>query len=480
MKSEKLVLFAVSLGFACPAALAAGAPQPVDPEIASNNVRYTSLMLDIKASYDWGTAKLSEPKFSRIKFYQKEKNLPLLTSNVNVMVSLVRQGKFTATTEFELKKIYASAIAEPMDLRYYTEAVAAYDEAIRLAPDDKARNNLVVAKARYELKAAQVDPAGPNKVLEDLYQSYSDAEKFAHMREFPGHDFNGPEGRALAEKLGADKLAAWYRQQVLVNPVNREDSLDVRNSFDYKLGLCDEAIAKLPKQADEFVRAKCTLYLAMKEFGPVEKVYREALAKVPEDKPGLRCERLNDLATLYVARAERYYADSDEKLTRQAIAFWNEAAKVFTAPENAKTCKLSGRLKAPDLFRQPATQAFLIRDYKLAAAWLDRYAQFLGEKAAKDPWICGCRGDLAYYAGDYAAAVKWYETPEKDFADGPTRIKYPNSHQRYAGALNALGEYEKCLKAVEKCPNPYRSSFGALNKFNRKVLEARLRARQGE
>lgn len=466
--------------FACSAVLAADkkeASQPVDPEVASNNVRYASLMLDIQASYDWGTAKLSEPKFSRIKFYQKAKNLPLLSSNINTMVSLVRAGKFTATTEFALKRLYATAIAEPMDLRYYKEAVAAYDEAIRLAPEGKERNALVIAKARYELKAAQVDPAGPNKVLEDLYQSYSDAEKLAQIGNFPGHDYNGPEGRALSEKTGEAALSRWYARQVENNrsrPINPDDPLDMRNSFDYKLAMCDEAIAKFPDRKDQFLRAKCALWLDMKEFAPVEKVYREALEKAPADKPAVRCAALHNLAKLYVARAERYYADPDEKLSRTAIGFWDEAAKVIIEGDKKVVDEVNrGWSKAADYFTGPIRQAFLIRDWKLAAEWLDRYAQFLGEKAAKDPWICGCRGDLAYYAGNWAEAVKWYETPEKDFKDGPTRIPYPNSHQRYVGALNALGEHAKCLEALKKCPNM--GTFRAFNDYNRRILEVKCK-----
>lgn len=423
----------------------------------ADEARYESLLLDIQASYDWGVAKLSKPKFSRVKFYHKPKNLPLLTSNITEMVTLVRQGKLAFTSEFELRKVYATALAEPMDLRYYKEAVAAYDEAIRLAPDEKSRKALVTTRARYELKAAQVDPAGPAKVLEEVFASYTDAEKLERIGDFPGHDYIGSEGRALSEKAGPAALARWYLKQVEPRPLVPDDPLDPRNSFDRKLALCDEAAAKCPDQAESFRRAKRALWREMRAFGPWEKDCREALAKVPSDKPDRRCPCLDDLAAVLVARAERYSADPDEALSRQAIACWEEAA---------------GLRPAAKRFQQAITQAFLIRDWKLAGAWLDRYAKFLGEKGEKDPWICGCRGDLACYAGDWAAAVKWYETPEKDFADGPVRVPYPNSHQRYAGALNAIGEYAKCLEALKKCPNF--GSFRSLNAVNRKTLEARL------
>ena len=486
MESKNRFAVAALAVFACSAVLAADkkeASQPVDPEVASNNVRYASLMLDIQASYDWGTAKLSKPKFSRIKFYHKEKNLPLLSSNINTMVSLVRAGKFTATTEFALKRLYATAIAEPMDLRYYKEAVAAYDEAIRLAPDDKARNALVIAKARYELKAAQVDPAGPTKILEDLYQSYTDAEKLAQIGNFPGHSYDGPEGRELSEKVGADALARWYARQVENNrsrPINPDDPLDVRNSFDYKLAMCDEAIAKFPDRKDQFLRAKCVLWLAMKDFASVEKVYRETLQKAPADKPLARFDALHNLGKLYAARAERYYADPDEKLSRTALGFWDEAMKLVEGQDAKKVLgarpwlfNVSDHGVEPEFFTAPVRQAIMIRDYKFASEWLDRTAKVKGEKAAKDPWICGCRGDLAYYAGDWAEAVKWYETPEKDFKDGPSRIPYPNSHQRYAGALNAIGEHAKCLEALKKCPNM--GTFRALNDYNRRILEIKCK-----
>ena len=487
MRFPQCIPFVVSTLAVALSATVLAAPkkeEPVDPEVASNNVRYTSLILDIKAAWDWNTAEYSPPIFSRLKLYHGRKNLPLLTSNVTEMVTLVRAGKLTIITEPELKKIYAISLADPMDLRYYKEAIAAYDEAIRIAPDDKARNALVIDKARYELQADQVDPAGPTKVLEDLFRSYTDKEKLAQIGKFPGHSYDGPEGRALAEKVGEEALKNWYLRQAQLNlsrPLNRDDPLDFRNSFDYKFAMCDEGMAKFPKWKSDFLAAKCTLWLAMDDFAPVEKVYRERLANVPADKPVARFLALYELGKLYVARAARFYAAPDEKLSRTALGFWDEAMKILEGKDgkavfdcNRPWLFYTGRKgNEPEFFMSAVRQAIQIRDYKLASEWLDRYVKVNGEKKLKDPWVCGCRGDLAYYAGNWAEAVKWYETPEKGFKDGPTLAKYPNSHQRYAGALNAIGEYAKCLEALKKCPNI--GSYRTIYASDAKVLEAKIK-----
>lgn len=481
---NRFALAALAVALSATVLAAPKQKEPVDPEIASNNVRYTSLMLDIKAAWDWGTAKLSEPKFSRLKFYHKEKNLPLLTSNITTMVTLVRAGKFTATTEYDLRRLYAETLAFPMDLRYYKETVAGYDEAIRLAPNDKQRSDMIIGKARYELQAAQIDPAEPTKVLENLYQSYTDKEKLAQIGKFPGHSYDGPEGKALAEKVGEEALKNWYLRQARLDrshPLNPNDPLDFRNSFDYKFAMCDEGMAKFPKWKEEFRSAKCTLWLDMNDFAPVEKVYRERLANAPADNPLARFDALYSLGELYATRAERFYAAPDEKLSRTALGFWDEAMKILEGKDGKKVLHggkgwlFHGDVShdtEPKFFMSAVRQAILIRDYKLASEWLDRYVKFKGEEMEKDPWVCGCRGDLAYYAGNWAEAVKWYETPEKRFKDGPTLVKYPNSHQRYAGALNALGEYAKCLEALKKCPKF--GSYRTIHASDAKVLEAKI------
>ena len=453
---------------------AAPAKPPLDPEVEANDKRLLPLLLDAKATYDGQIARQSNP--SRLKFYHKPKDFKKIAADLGEIERLAKDGKTTVATVFDVKRVRAKVYADPLDLSCYDEAVSAYDALVAAAPTDKDRLDARFERATYLLNARQVEASVPQRELDEVFAALPEPERLKRMTEFPGHDYDGPEGRALAEKVGESGLADWYRSQVQIHHLIREDALDVRNSYDYKIALCDEAIAKLPKRSDEFVRLKCALLMKMHDFVSAERICRERLEQAPADDPGVRCECLNDLATLYVARAARYYSDPDEKLIRQAVAFWDEAVKVFTAPENAKRRKATGRFNVTELFRQPIRQAILICDYKLAAAWLDRYAQFLGEKAAKDPWICGCRGDLAYYAGDYAAAVKWYETPEKGFADAPSRRAYPNSHYRYMGALNALGEYEKCLKALEKCPAPYRSEWIQINAVGKAAVEARLKA----
>jgi len=91
-------------------------------------------------------------------------------------------------------------------------------------------------------------------------------------------------------------------------------------------------------------------------------------------------------------------------------------------------------------------------------------------KGKPDAWLGVRIADAYFETGDYQAAVSWYEKyPNFKPCDG-----FPNSYQRYAGALYALGRYEDCLKIVDKLPSV--GTFKDTNAYYRHVLEEKIAA----
>lgn len=217
------------------------------------------------------------------------------------------------------------------------------------------------------------------------------------------------------------------------------DELAEENTIEYRLAKCDEAAAKATDEATRnFFRGRKVTLLA------VLRRYNEAMALAKE----LKDEGL--LAQVCRRRAARYYAQPNEKLMREAIAHYLKA--------------IEGKANNRNL--RPLVADYLsIKDYKAVIELPTRFPA-----VNPDMWLGVRIADAHYELGDYATSVAWYaKYPNFKPSEG-----FPNSYQRYAGALYALGRYEECLAIVDKLPTV--GTFKDTNAYYRHVLTEKIAA----
>ena len=219
------------------------------------------------------------------------------------------------------------------------------------------------------------------------------------------------------------------------------DELAEENTLEYRLAKCDEAAAKASDEATRnlFRGRKVTILAALRR-------YDEAMALARE----LKNEELQ--ASVCRARAARYYAPPDEKWTREAIA---HGLKAVEGKETSRNLR-------------PVAEDFIaLKDHKGLVETMVRLT-----KGKPDAWLGVRIGDAYYEMGDWQSAVGWYEKyPNFKPCEG-----FPNSYQRYAGALYALGRYEECLKIVDKLPTV--GTFKDTNAYYRHILAAKIAERK--
>lgn len=379
---------------------------------------------------------------------------------VAALAAVAAHGMTTRGDELA-KKAYACS--NPINLRNYDAAKRAFDEALAAQEDADRRARVAHAYATYLFKCGQEPAEACEKMQLDAYNTpgISAATRLALLRDgVPGLDYRR-EGRKLAEESKDQNLLKQWYSTVTAPPGWKDraarDPLDPENCADWRLGMCDEALAKLePRFHAEFVRRKVQIYTAMSKWAEAETLVLGQLAAITNATDRRRAGPLGELAALYAERAARYYQKPDDALSRKAIGYWEEALRLD--PRNG------------GLMRKVIERAMLLDDYDLASKWLDAYTAIQKDRKP-DAWTCAVRGDIAYYRADYEQAVKWYQTFEK-FPDGPAVVRIPNSHQRFAGALYATGRYEECLKAIDGCPNFW--SFKDTNAQYRRILKAKI------
>ncbi|MCQ2388294.1 MAG: hypothetical protein MJ138_01115 [Kiritimatiellae bacterium] len=386
-----------------------------------NDTAVNALRRKVEDTWNWHNAK-------------KAKDFAEVTSNVNEIVRLVtlKEGAARAMTVADAKLLLARAYARPVNLRLLEQAKKSYADAIAAAPEaDK-------AKVRAEL-----------------------ADYLADAGQAPK-----PPAAAKAKPPVSDQkaLREWYANQTADRPSwsrGAFDALAPEECLDYKLKACDDAMAELSDPAARawFRDRKASLLVGACKWSEAEAIYLEKLAEIKDPLSTSRMSAYCVLADFYARRAARYYEKPDRALSMKSISFWEEALRID--PKN------TGNM------RPIVTQAFLLEDWDLAKKWLDKMVAARGGKT--DEFIAACYGDVAYYAGDYAAAVEWYEKHPK-LVDPPQRVRIPNVHQRHTGALFALGRYEDCLKSIDKCPNFW--SFKDTNAYYRRVLKAKIEAQK--
>jgi len=254
----------------------------------------------------------------------------------------------------------------------------------------------------------------------------------------------GPTSVSAAANKAVAELHAAYDSVTTPTKASTRyggyDELAEENTSEYRLAKCEEAIAKSPDDATRsfFRSRKVSLLVALRR-------YDEAMAFAKE----MKSESLQ--ATVCRARAARYYAPPDEKWTREAIAHELKA--------------IEGREDNRNL-RPVASDLIALQDYKGLLALQDLL------KGKPDAWLGVRFGDACYETGDYPAAVSWYEK-YPNFKPGEG---FPNSYQRYAGALYALGRYEDCLKIVDKLPTV--GTFKDTNAYYRHILAEKIAAQK--
>lgn len=253
----------------------------------------------------------------------------------------------------------------------------------------------------------------------------------------------GPTSVSAAEKKAVAELHAEYDGVTVPTKASTRyggyEELAEENTSEYRLAKCEEAIAKSPDDATRsfFRSRKVSLLVALRR-------YDEALAFAKENES----ESLQ--ATVCRARAVRYYAPPNEKWMREAIAHY---AKSIEGRENGRN------------LRPLAEDYIALKDYKGLIETMLRLT-----KGKPDAWLGVRIADAYFETGDYETAVSWYEKyPNFKPCEG-----FPNSYQRYAGALYALARYEDCLKIVDKLPSV--GTFKDTNAYYRHVLEEKIAA----
>lgn len=417
-----------------------------------NSQRVAQLRRAVEATWNWHVAK-------------KAKDFGAINSNITEMVTLVtlKEGAAKGTTLGDVFALKARAYADPINLRFYAEAKRAYEEALKAQEDADRKARVAHAFAKYLFACGQEPAEKCEKAMLDAYNTpgIAAATKMALLRDgVPGLGFVA-EGRKVAEESGdLGLLREWYLFATAEpgwQDRDKFDPLEPANCTDYRLAMCDEALARIePKWHAEFLSRKGQLLRKMGRWADAENLVLAQLAAITNVTDRRRVPLLGELAALTAERAARYYQKPDETLARKAIWYWEEALRID--PANG------------GLLRKIVEQSMYIGDWDLATRNLDALTVTMKD-GKPDAWICAVRGDIAYYRGDYEQAVKWYQTFEK-FPDGPAVVKIPNSHQRFAGALYATGRYEECLKALDGCPNYW--SFKDTNANYRKILQAKI------
>ncbi len=366
---------------------------------------------------------------------RKAKNFAAVVSNVDEIVRLVtlKEGAASNSSVADAKLLLARAYARPVNLRYVDEAKKAYAAAVEAAaPDRKASVERELALYLYAVGEGPL-PADP------------------------------PDNAAQKPPLtDAPALVRWYQEKVKDQPwwSGTRDPLKPENAPEALIATCDQALSDLAGQdlrfRMPFIERKVSLLRGVCRWDDAEKILLGELAKVTNVTDRARITWLTRLADLYEARAARYYEKPDRALTDKAIWYLEEALRLD--PKNT------------GYMRKIVERGFMLDDYVLAKTWLDHELE-LRKDHKPDEWMAGCYGDIAFFAGDYELAVTYYEM-YPNIRSSPSRVRIPNAQQRYAGALYALGRYEDCLKAIDKCPNFW--SFKDTNNYYRKLLKQKI------
>lgn len=352
-----------------------------------------------------------------------------------------------------------------IDLREYEREKAARTAALAAETNADVHAKLAFDYAKYLYACGQEEIAACEGKMRDAYDTpgIKPATKLAFLKEgVPGLTYL-KDGFAVAEASKDETLLnAWYLEvtRFEVRLDRRADPLDPANCDDWRLRKCDEAIARLgPRFREQFKLRKAQFLRRMSRWDEAESLYRTELDAITNTASRVRAKWYGLLAELCVDRSARYYLPPDAAWTAKAVGFWREALKVD--PKNAQP------------LRRIVERAMFVEDYALAEKALGEMTGLMRD-GKPDAWMTAVYGDIAYFRGDYEQAVKWYSTYPK-FPDAPARIRIPNSHQRFVGALHATGRYEECLKAIDSCPNFW--SFRDVNENYRRILREKIRAR---
>ena len=311
-----------------------------------NDGTVNALRRNVEGTWNWYVAK-------------QAKNFAEITSNVNEIVRLVtlKEGAAKAMTVADAKLLLARAYAQPVNIRFATEAEKAYRDAIAAAPAD---GKVAVERELEKYLFSVGKGPAPAAVAEDAKPAATEQEA----------------------------LRKWFRNKVrTVSRNEKVDHLAKENCHDGKIEFCDQAVAELtdPRWHVEFLLRKADLLAEMSRWEDAEKIYLGELAKIVDVTSRQRVEWLVRLGELYAKRAARYYAKPDAALSAKALWYWEEAFRLD--PKNG------------GVIRKIIVQAFLASDYDLAKKWLDAYVPLLKDQKA-DAWTSACYGDIAFFAGD--------------------------------------------------------------------------------
>ena len=329
-----------------------------------------------------------------------------------------------------IHRVVAVAYSSPIHLRHTADAEREFELARKSAktPDDQALVRFDYADFKYrEAKDDGKKWAAEKRAAYDM-PGVTPPAKLAMLNVgIDGLDFEKDGWKAVE---GHPEFYKEYFLDVLRwdhNPwVHEIDSLDIRGDAEHMLEIAEKAVEVCPDNCKDEFRGKRRNYLA--KLGRFDEVERELMMDVAAaEKPNRRCGAYAALADFYAGRARRYYAPPDESFVKKCFRAFEQA--VECDPQNG------------GVIRRCIDLAMEFKRHDVAKPLLDKYA---GDKP--DERYAGYLGDIAYYAGDYETAAKWYLSHPK-MQQGEREP--PNRYDRVVGALYALGRYEEAIKHAE-------------------------------
>jgi len=330
----------------------------------------------------------------------------------------------------ELYRTVGRAYGCPIHLRHTSEAEKAFAAAVGSAktPDDQALANYWQADFKYreakddgkkwlEAKKAAFATPGMSPALKLELLSAG----------VPGLRYE-EDGWTVVEK--APELQRKYFDWLLGwqgYPSNLELTwFDRRGDSAHLLAVCDKALTVCPEKDRSYYRSRRRTYLL--QLGRGDEAECEILHDLADaKKPNERASCYSALACLMAGRAQRYGAPADPALVEKSFRYFEMALE--EDPKNGGPAQ------------EYIVRAMAFRRYDVAKRLL---AQWAGTKP--DRRYAGFLGDIAYYEGDYATAVKWYLSHDKMENYDPHP---PNRQDRIVESLYAVGRYEDALKKAE-------------------------------
>lgn len=335
----------------------------------------------------------------------------------------------TTATEAALRRHVAEAYAKPLHLRHVAEAEQAYARAKAAAKtaDDQALTRL--SYADFKFREAKDDG---QKWIEEKKAAYQTVGLSAETKlamlvsGVPGLDYE-TDGWTVVEK--APELQRRYFERLLGwqgYPNKLQLTwFDKRGDATHLLAVCDKALSVCPEKEREYYRGRRRGYLV--QLGRIDEAEKELLENVKKDeKNGSAWMALGEF---YANRARRYGAPVDPVVIQKAWAAFDKA--LACDPKNG------------GWVRTYIDLAMELSCYDVAKKLLDQHA---GTKP--DVRYAGYLGDLAYYAGDYETAVKWYDMHKKHVIPQWDRTP-PTRQDRIMESLYAVGRYEDALREAE-------------------------------